>query len=148
MWGSRWERERTSPSKARESRCCKEICGDWRAETEPRDDVQYPAEFILRVRLQLARRAYRLRRAVPIFRIAAEPDLRERGHDIQFGLGDYQCAAPAHHQVVNARRIPCYNHAHDTDDGYLRTAGTTEARTVPGAGRICEHLWLEGFPRG
>ena len=44
---------------------------------QPRDDAQHPAEPVLRLRLQRARRADRGRRALSVLRPAAQPDDRQ-----------------------------------------------------------------------
>ena len=46
------------------------------AHAQPRDDAQHPAEPVLRLRLQRARRAGRRRRAVSVLRHPAQPDDR------------------------------------------------------------------------
>ena len=57
------------------------------------DDEEHPAESVFCFCLQRARRADCRRRAVSVRRPAAEPDDRERGDDVQLGLGDWQRAA-------------------------------------------------------
>ena len=69
-----------------------------RARAEPRDDAQHPAEPLLRVRLQRARRAAGGRRALPVDRLAAVADDRRRGDEPELGLGDRQRAAPVAHR--------------------------------------------------
>ena len=66
-----------------------------RAAPQPRDDAQHPPEPVLRVRLQRARGADRGGRALPVRRAASQPDARERGDDLELGLGDHERAATA-----------------------------------------------------
>ena len=56
---------------------------------------EHPAEPVLRLRLQRARRADRRRCALSVLRPAAEPDDRGGGDELQLGLGDRQRAAAA-----------------------------------------------------
>ncbi len=81
------------------------VSGDLRgdrpcAPPEPRHDAQHPAEPVSGVRLQCRRRAGRRRRPLSVHRDPREPDLGERGDDVQFGLGDHQRPAPEEGPVV------------------------------------------------
>ena len=73
-----------------------DLRGIVRARTvEPRDDAQHPAEPVFRVHLQRGRCADCRRHPVSVVRAAAQSDDRQRRHDLQLGVGDQQCAAPA-----------------------------------------------------
>ena len=62
---------------------------------KPRDDAEHSAEFIFRVRLQLARHSNCRRRALSLFRISAQPDHCRRGHESELRLCHRQCTAPS-----------------------------------------------------
>ena len=70
---------------------------------QPRHDAQHPPESILRVRLQLAGDSDRGRRALPVFRLAAQPDSGERGHDLQLRFRDHKRATPAARETSGTR---------------------------------------------
>ena len=83
------------------------------------DDEEHPAESVLCVRLQRARRADRRRRAVSGVRMAAQPDDRERGDDLQLGLGDRQRATASKNRSLGSwiRRVRRdYYDTHDPHD--------------------------------
>ena len=50
--------------------------------------------------LQSPRRADRRRHSLSALRYSSEPDDRQRGDDLQFGVGDYQCAALKCHKTL------------------------------------------------
>src|SRR2546425_824569 len=58
--------------------------------TEPGDDPEHSRKPLLRLHLQRARRPHRRRRPLSGLRAPAEPDHRERGNELQFGLGHCQ----------------------------------------------------------
>src|SRR5262249_30248775 len=66
-----------------------------RAQSRPRDGPEYQAESALRISLQRDRDSNRRRRALSVCRLAAEPDDCQRCDELQFGLGNRQCAALA-----------------------------------------------------
>ena len=76
------------------------------ARAEPRDDAQHPAEPRARLRLQRARHSACRRRSLSGVRLAAQPDRRGGGHELQLGLGDRQFAAPAIDPALRLRPIP------------------------------------------
>ena len=74
-----------------------------REATQSRDDEEHPSEPVLRIRLQRPRRAAGRGRVVSGVWSAAQSDDRERGDDVQLGVGDWQRAAAASGHAVNAR---------------------------------------------
>ena len=74
-----------------------------RADAQPSHDDEHPAESVLRVRVQRAGRADRGRVALPGVRAASQPDDRERGDDLQLGLGDRERAPVAEAAAVGDR---------------------------------------------
>ncbi len=90
---SRWGLAPTSQSRAPASRSSGEISrAGARAQLEPRHDEEYPAEPVPGVRLQRRRRARGRRRALSAARRADQPDLGERGDDVQLGVRHRQRA--------------------------------------------------------
>ncbi len=75
-----------------------------RPDAQPRHDAQHPPESFFRLCLQLAGRPDRGRRALSIFRLAAQPDHRQRRDDVQLRFRDRQRFALAARQVV--KRLP------------------------------------------
>ncbi len=61
---------------------------------------QHPPEPLLGVRVQHAGSAAGRRRALPVHRPVAEPDVRQRGHESQLGVGDRKRPAPAPRRAV------------------------------------------------
>ena len=76
-----------------------------RPQTQPGHDAQHPPESVLRLHLQLARRPDRRRRALSVLRHSAQPHDRRCRHELQFRLGNHQCAAPALGKALNSRRM-------------------------------------------
>jgi hypothetical protein len=69
-----------------------------RTRPELRHDEQHQAEFVFRICLQLARRAYCGGNPVSIFWSSAQSDDCGGGDEFQFSVGDYECAAAAEDQ--------------------------------------------------
>ncbi len=96
---------------------------------EPGDHAQHPPESVLRFRLQLSGCADCRRCALPCCRVATESDDRQRGHDIQFCVGDRQLPSPAKARVVgNFDNAP-----------FTRPARHRRQRTLPI--RCCRRCW-------
>lgn len=66
---------------------------------------QHSAELAFCLRLQRIRRADRGRSVVPIRRVVAESDDRQRGHDLQLGVGHRKRAQAAARQALVPRRV-------------------------------------------
>ena len=63
--------------------------------SQSRGDAKYPAESVLRVHIQRARRADRCRYPLSILRRSPQPDDRWRRNELQFGFSDRQCPPAA-----------------------------------------------------
>ena len=116
------------------------------------DDAQHPAEPVLRLRLQRAGRADRRRRAVSRVRAAAQPDDRQRGHDLQLGVGHRQCAAACASWRCSGRarhsghRPSAWRGSAPCDDRYPVTLGRIARSTGSKNARRAKDLGIRSVP--